>query len=107
MAKVHIAYETTTGRILLLHHFAAEPTDPELDRRDAIKLADLPEDQVGVISVGAEEIEATRLYRVDSHRKVLVETQAGGGGVGFAVASTRAPTEAEGAGGSPYTPGTA
>jgi hypothetical protein len=107
VATAHIAYEITTGRILLLHHFAAEPAEPELDRREAMELSELSEDQVAVISVAAAEVEATRLYRVDVDRKALVEAEAGEGGVGFTVASTRAPTEAEGAGGSPYTPGTA
>jgi hypothetical protein len=92
----HIAYEITTGRILLVHHFAAEPTDPEVTRRDAVLLAEPSEDQVAVISV-ADDIEAGRPYRVDVDRKVLVEAEAGEEGVAFAVTGSRP----EGAGESP------
>lgn len=103
MATANIAYEVTTGRILMLHHFAAEAGDPELTRRDAMQLAELSEDQVAVISVPADEVVATRLHRIDLDRKALVEAEAGEKGVGFAVVGTRP----EGGGGSPYTPETA
>jgi hypothetical protein len=97
----HIAYETTTGRILLAHHFEGEPTEPEVTRRDAVLLAEhsekqVAEEQVAVISV--DEIEAERPYRVDVDREVLVEAGAGEEGVVvFAVTGGRP----EGAGESP------
>ena len=100
MATAQIAYETTTGRILGLHHFAAEPDDPELTRREAAKLTELDEDQVAVISVPAEEVVAGRSHRVDVDRETLVEAEEGEDGVSHAIASTRS------AGESPDPPGT-
>jgi hypothetical protein len=97
VSTTHIAYEITTGRILLVHHFAAEPADPETTLRDAVLMAEPSEEQVAVISVD-DEIEAERPYRVDVDREVLVEAEAGEEGVVvFAVTGGRP----EGAGESP------
>jgi hypothetical protein len=85
MTTAHIVYEMSTGRILLLHQFSAEPADPERDRQFVVEQGDLSEDDVAVVSVSADELDATRLYRVDVNNNALMEAEPGEGGVGFGV----------------------
>jgi hypothetical protein len=104
VATAHIAYESATGRILLVHHYAGEPGDLEGDRRAAAELSETSEDEVAMMSVAADQIAPKRHYRVDPEQKTVVEAEAGEGGIGFGVESVDA--SAERPGGSEYPPGT-
>ena len=90
MASIQIAYETETGRILLIHHFEGEPGNPQSARRAAVIFTDVAEDGISVMSVPADEIDSKRSYKVDLGRNAVVET-AGEGGVRFGVREVRPP----------------
>jgi hypothetical protein len=92
VATAQIAYETKTGRILLIHHFAGEPGDPQNARRDAASLTDVAEGAISVMSVPADEIDSSRSYKVDSSRNAMIEAAAGEGGVRFGVTEIRPPS---------------
>jgi hypothetical protein len=92
LATAQIAYETSTGRILLIHRFEGEPKDPQSTRYDAASLTDVAEDAITVMAFLAEEIDSEHRYRVDSSQNTIVEATAGQGGVGFGVRETRPPS---------------
>ncbi len=93
MATIHIAYETSTGRILVAHHTGSDPGNAGLALEQAMQIASLSEGDISVISLPADEVDATRLNRVDPSRKTLTEAKPDEGGVSFSFSGTQAPSE--------------
>lgn len=91
MATAQIAYETETGRILLIHHFVGEPENPQSARQVAALFTDVAEDGITVMSVPADEIDSNRSYKVDPSRNAVIETTPDEGGIRSGVTEIRPP----------------
>jgi hypothetical protein len=91
VATAQIAYETETGRILLIHHFVGEPANPQSARQVAALFTDVAEDGITVMSVPADEIDSNRSYTVDPSRTAVIEATPDGGGIRSGVTEMRPP----------------
>jgi len=80
MATTSVAFDMRSGRILSVHHGAV---DARHARESARHHAKISEEHISVITVPSEVVERGKHYKVDVGRKVLVETAASEGGVGF------------------------
>jgi hypothetical protein len=92
MATAQIAYETETGRILVIHHFEGEPGDPQSASQAAAAVTGVAEYGITVMSVSADEIDSQRSYKVDPSRNAVIETTADEGGVRSGVTEMRPPS---------------
>jgi hypothetical protein len=91
VTTAHIAFETETGRILLIHRYEGEPGPPYGAQRVAALLTNVAEDAITVISVPADEIDPARSYTVDPSRGAMTETAAGQDGVRSSVTELHPP----------------
>jgi hypothetical protein len=80
MATTYVAFDTSSGQILTVHHGAANASEVEESVQND---ANITADDIAVIAVPYDAIEQGKQYRVDVDRNTLVETTAGQG-VGFA-----------------------
>ena len=92
MATAQIAYETETGRILMVHLFLGDPGDERDTRQDAAYLTDVAPDSISMMSVPADEMDENRSYKVDTSRNTLIETAAGEDSVRSSFTEVRPPS---------------
>ncbi|MGZ5395515.1 MAG: hypothetical protein ACXWEI_08600 [Mycobacterium sp.] len=75
MASTHVVYESTTGRIVGVHHFLGDAPEPDSTLEVYANTAgreagrDAP---LAVASIDEQEVDRTRGYRVDVDRNALI-----------------------------------
>jgi hypothetical protein len=80
-----ITFDVRCGRILGIHHGAA---DPEGARKSAQRHSKLDAEHIDLLAMDSIELDKSKRYRVDVSRKMLVPTEAGDEGVWFGFGST-------------------